>query len=42
MWDDRGYFYYRIVPVGTIKTSYMRWAQAWMLVALATFIENGQ
>ncbi len=41
MWDDDGYFYYRVTPFYTVKTSYMRWGQAWMLLALATFLEKG-
>jgi hypothetical protein len=36
MWDQRGYFYYRKLRFGSIKTSYMRWTQAWMLLALST------
>ena len=36
MWDEQGFFYYRVLRLGTIRTSYMRWAQAWMLLALAT------
>jgi hypothetical protein len=36
MWDERGFFYYRVLRFGTIRTSYMRWSQAWMLLALAT------
>ena len=39
MWDDRGFFYYRVLRGLTIRTSYMRWSQAWMLVALATLAE---
>jgi len=39
MWDPRGFFYYRVLRVCTIRTSYMRWSQAWMLLALATFLE---
>jgi hypothetical protein len=35
MWNPRGYFYYRALRLGTIRISYMRWAQAWMLLALA-------
>ena len=35
MWDDRGYFYYRVQRFCTIRTSYMRWSQAWMLLAMA-------
>lgn len=39
MWDEAGFFYYRRLPLLTIKTSYMRWSQAWMLLALSTFTE---
>jgi hypothetical protein len=38
MWDERGFFYYRVLRFGTIRTSYMRWSQAWMLLALATYL----
>jgi hypothetical protein len=37
MRDERGFFYYRVLRAMTIRTSYMRWSQAWMLLALATF-----
>ena len=40
MWDERGFFYYRVLRFGTIRTSYMRWSQAWMLLALATLLES--
>jgi len=40
MWDERGFFYYRILRLATIRTSYMRWSQAWMLLALATFLSQ--
>jgi hypothetical protein len=40
MWDDDGFFYYRVLRLYTIRTSYMRWSQAWMLLALATFLEK--
>ena len=39
MWDKRGFFYYRVLPFLTIRTSYMRWSQAWMLQALTTMLE---
>ncbi len=39
MWSKDGSFYYRVQPWATIRTSYMRWSQAWMLLALATFLE---
>lgn len=38
MWDDRGFFYYRVLRFGTIRTSYMRWSQAWMLLALSEVV----
>ena len=36
MWDPRGFFYYRVLRGLTIRTPYMRWSQAWMLVGLRT------
>jgi hypothetical protein len=39
MWDgEAGYFYYRILRLCTIRTSYMRWTQAWMLLALSRLL----
>jgi hypothetical protein len=38
MWDSRGFFYYRVLRSCTIRTSYMRWSQAWMLLALASLV----
>ncbi len=38
MWDDRGFFYYRVLRLCTIRTSYMRWSQAWMLLALSMLL----
>jgi len=38
MWDTRGFFYYRVLRSCTIRTSYMRWSQAWMLLALSTLL----
>ncbi|SRR5581483_1237849 len=40
LWDDRGFFYYRALRLCTIRTSYMRWSQAWMLFALANLYAN--
>ena len=40
MWDQEGYFYYRVLRVGTVKISYMRWSQAWMFLALAAVLEH--
>ena len=38
MWDDRGFFYYRALRFCTIRTSYMRWSQAWMLLAMSKLL----
>lgn len=38
MWDERGFFYYRVLRFCTIRTPYMRWAQAWMLLAMSTLL----
>ena len=40
MWDDRGFFYYRVLRFWTIRTSYMRWSQAWMLLAMSTLLDE--
>jgi hypothetical protein len=40
MWDDRGFFDYRVLRFCTIRTSYMRWSQAWMLLALSTLLSE--
>jgi len=40
MQDVRGYFYYQKWPFFTNKIPYMRWGQAWMMLALATLLEN--
>lgn len=34
MRSSKGFFYYKKYPLLTIKTSYMRWSQAWMNLAL--------
>lgn len=38
MWDDRGFFYYRVYRSYTSRTSYMRWTQAWMFLALTVLL----
>jgi len=40
MQSDKGYFYYRKNPVFINKIPYMRWSQAWMMLALAELISN--
>lgn len=39
MWDDRGFFYYRMLRSHTNRISYMRWSQAWMFLAMITLLE---
>lgn len=39
LWDDRGFFYYRILRSCTNRISYMRWSQAWMLLAMAMLLQ---
>jgi hypothetical protein len=38
LWDDRGFFFYRALRFWTIRTSYMRWSQAWMLRAMSMLL----
>jgi hypothetical protein len=33
--DGRGYFYYQVLPYFRVKIPFMRWSQAWMLLALS-------
>jgi hypothetical protein len=40
MWDKRGFFSYRVLRLCTIRTSYMRWSQAWMLLALSSLLSE--
>jgi hypothetical protein len=40
MWDERGFFYYRVLRLSKVRTSYMRWSQAWMLLALSTLLRG--
>jgi len=42
MWDPRGFFYYRILRWCTIRTSYMRWTQAWMFLALSMLVAESE
>ena len=34
MYDNQGKFYYKKYPIYSIKTTFTRWSQAWMLLAL--------
>lgn len=38
MWDERGFFHYRVLRFGSNRISYMRWSQAWMLRALSELV----
>jgi hypothetical protein len=38
MWDKEGFFYYQVQRLYTNRISYMRWAQAWMLLAISTLL----
>ncbi|MDA8098001.1 MAG: glycosyltransferase family 2 protein [Nitrospiraceae bacterium] len=38
--DKKGFFYYQEHPLYRNRISYMRWSQAWMLLALATLLEK--
>ena len=40
MQSPRGYFYYRKNKIITNKVSYMRWSQAWMMLALTELFVN--
>jgi hypothetical protein len=40
MWDTRGYFYYQIFPLYKNRIPYIRWAQAWMLLALSYLLKE--
>jgi len=42
MWDEHGYFYYRILRTCKIRTSYMRWTQAWMFLALCRLLHASE
>jgi hypothetical protein len=40
MWDEQGFFYYRVLRLLTIRTSYMRWSQAWMVLAMSMLLAD--
>jgi len=40
MWSKKGYFYYQKHRFYTNKISYMRWSQAWMLLAISRNLRN--
>jgi hypothetical protein len=42
MWQERGFFYYRVLRPCTVRISYMRWSQAWMLLAMVTLLDGSR
>ena len=40
MQDKKGYFYFRKFKTYKIKTSFMRWSNAWMFLALSSLLKN--
>ena len=40
MWNKRGYFYYQVKRFYKNRISYMRWSQAWMLLASAELLKK--
>lgn len=40
MHAESGWFYYQVLPYYTNRISFMRWSQAWMLLALSFFLEE--
>lgn len=42
MQDKTGYFYYRKYPFFMNKIPYMRWSQAWMMLAMSELVQNEQ
>jgi hypothetical protein len=42
MWNSGGYFYRQVLPFWKNKISYIRWSQAWMLLATSTLLEGSE
>ena len=42
LWDERGFFYFRALRLCTNRISYMRWSQAWMVLALSTLLSESK
>jgi|SRR5215469_8119025 len=38
MWDEQGFFYYRLLRFCTNRIAYMRWSEAWMLLAMSVLL----
>ena len=41
MWDNRGFFYFQKHRHYTVRIPFMRWSQAWMLLAITVLLDNG-
>jgi len=39
MWDSRGFFYFQRHKHFTVRTPFIRWSEAWMLLALSSCLE---
>lgn len=42
MQSQQGYFHYQRYPLGNIRIPYMRWNQAWMMLALSQLLSDNQ
>jgi hypothetical protein len=42
LWDNRGFFYYRKLRFCTVRTSYTRWSQAWMFLAMSMLLYESE
>ena len=42
MYDPRGFFYFQKRTAYVTRTPFMRWSQAWMLLALSTYLSDFQ
>lgn len=38
MWDQRGFFHFRVLRFCTNRIAYMRWSEAWMLLAISVLL----
>jgi hypothetical protein len=42
MWNPRGFFFFQKHRFHTVRISFMRWSQAWMLLALSRILETSR
>lgn len=38
MWDEQGFFYFRVLRFCTNRIAYMRWSEAWMVLAMSVLL----